>query len=41
MPVCSLDFVLNIKGKEMKRKIIILNNMGEINDDFEYDYILC
>jgi hypothetical protein len=41
MTVCSLDFVLNIKEKEMKRNKILLNNMGESHDDSEYDYTLC
>jgi hypothetical protein len=41
MTVWSLDFVLNIKEKEMKRNKILLNNMGESRDDSEYDYILC
>jgi hypothetical protein len=41
MTVCSLYFVLNIKGKELKRDKIILNSMGESHDDSEYNYILC
>jgi hypothetical protein len=41
MIVCSLDFVLNIKGKEMKGNNFFLNKMGESHDDSEYHYILC